>query len=172
MDYRNIAPKEAYALQNAGGLVLVCTKGAEGRYDLAPVAWCCPFDYEPVSKLLCVLDTSHKTCKDIQASQEFVIALPSVAQEGLVMETGSLSGNDVDKYKELGIEAFAAKRVDAKIPASVLGWIECRLSNVILEGTSAIVMGEVLHAEAVENAWKERIHFVSDGVLFRPGATI
>ena len=172
MDYKNIAPKEAYALQNAGGLVLICTKGAEGRYDLAPVAWCCPLDYEPVSKLLCVLDTSHKTCLDIQAFKEFVIALPSVAQEGLVMETGSISGNDVDKYKELGIESFAAERVDVRIPAEVLGWIECRLTNLLLEGTSAIVMGEVLNAKSVENAWKERIHFVSDGILFKPGATI
>lgn len=172
MDYKNIAPKEAYALQNAGGLVLICTKGAEGRYDLAPVAWCCPFDYEPVSKLLCVLDTSHKTCLDIQASKEFVIALPSVAQEGLVMETGSISGNDVDKYKELGIESFSAESVDVRIPAEVLGWIECRLTNLLLEGTSAIVMGEVLNAKSVENAWKERIHFVSDGILFKPGATI
>ena len=37
--YNDVSLKDPYSLQNAGGLVFVCTKGAEGRYDLAPVAW-------------------------------------------------------------------------------------------------------------------------------------
>ena len=52
MKYLEIGLKAAYQLQNAGGLVLICTKGQEGRYDLAPVAWCCPLDYDRVSRLL------------------------------------------------------------------------------------------------------------------------
>jgi flavin reductase (DIM6/NTAB) family NADH-FMN oxidoreductase RutF len=151
MNYREIGLKVAYKLQNAGGLVLICTKGNDGRYDLAPVAWCCPLDYDPVSRFLCVLDTGHRTFKD------------------LVMSCGSVSGTDVDKYQKFGIEAFAGSHIDVKIPAGVSGWIECSLSGLVVEGTSAIVMGDALHAEAVESAWKERIHFVSDGLLFIPG---
>lgn len=170
MEYKVVAPKEAYTLQNAGGLVLICTKGLDGRYDLAPVAWCCPLDYDPVSRFICVLDISHRTFKDLEVSKEFAIALPGADQKDLVNRCGSISGNDVDKYDELGIEAFRGKSVDVKIPAGVVGWMECSLSGLVLEGTSAIVMGDTLRAEAVEGVWKERIHFVSDGLFFRPGA--
>ena len=170
MEYKVVAPKEAYTLQNAGGLVFICTKGRDGRYDLAPVAWCCPLDYDPVSRFICVLDISHRTFKDLEVSKEFAIALPAADQKDLVNRCGSISGNDVDKYEALYIEAFRGKCVDVKIPAGVVGWMECSLSGLVLEGTSAIVMGDTLHAEAVEGAWKERIHLVSDGLFFRPGA--
>jgi flavin reductase (DIM6/NTAB) family NADH-FMN oxidoreductase RutF len=172
MRYKEYALDEAYALQNAGGLVLVCTRGQEGEYDLAPVAWCCPLDYEPVSRFLCVLDTSHKTFKDIETSRVFGIALPGTAQRELVMRCGGVSGFKVDKYKEFGIKSMPGRRIDVKIPAGVVGWIECSLSKIVVEGTSGIVMGDVLHAEAIEDAWKSRIHYVSEGLLFTPGARL
>ncbi|HWP68360.1 MAG TPA: flavin reductase, partial [Rectinemataceae bacterium] len=161
MIYKEYPLGEAYTLQNAGGLVLICTRGSDGKYDLAPVAWCCPLDYEPVSRFLCVLDTGHKTFKDIEASRVFAIALPVSAQKDLVMRCGAVSGFKVDKYKEFGIQSRPGTSIDVKIPAGVAGWIECSLSNIVVEGTSGIVMGNALHAEAVVDAWKQRLHFVS-----------
>lgn len=172
MEYVEVGLKDAYSLQNAGGLVLICTKGRDGRYDLAPVAWCCPLDYDPVSRFLCVLDTGHQTFRDLEASREFAIALPSSGQKDLVMNCGSVSGSGIDKYEKFGIEAFAASRIDVKVPAGAAGWIECSLSGLVVEGTSAIVMGDALHAEAVKDAWKQRFHFVSEGLLFRPGSLL
>lgn len=172
MNYVEVAVKSAYTLQNAGGLVLVCTRGGDGRYDLAPVAWCCPLDYEPVSRFICVLDTGHKTCADIEASRRFAIAFPSSAQKELTLNCGSVSGFKVDKYEKFGIKSFAGRRVDVRIPVGVAGWIECSLSDLIVRGTSAIVLGDALHAEAVESAWKERLHFVDEGLFFRPGSPL
>lgn len=172
MRYEAVELKDAYALQNAGGLVLVCTKGSEGRYDLAPVAWCCPLDYEPVSRMLCVLDTGHKTLKDLRESGEFVLALPSSVQMDLVVDCGSVSGFRVDKYEKLGIQTFRAKRVDALIPEGVAGWLECRLSEIVVRGTSAIVLADVVHAEAEQDSWKRRIHFVDEETSFVAGDRI
>ncbi|MDP2791421.1 MAG: flavin reductase family protein [Rectinemataceae bacterium] len=169
MKYLEIGLKTAYQLQNAGGLVLICTKGGEGRYDLAPVAWCCPLDYDPVSRFLCVLDIGHKTYKDLEASREFAIALPTAAQKELITRCGSVSGFDVDKYQKFDIASFAGTRADLRIPVGVAGWIECRVSGIIVQGTSGIVMGDALHAEAVEEAWRQRFHYVSETVSFRPG---
>lgn len=172
MDYAVVDLKNAYTLQNAGGLVLVCTKDGQARYDLAPVAWCCPMDYEPVSRFLCVLDTSHKTYEDLAASREFAIALPRASQRELVMKCGSVSGLDVDKYEKFGISSFSAHSVDVRIPSGVAGWIECSLFDIVVKGTSAIVMGEALHVEAMESAWEERLHFVEEGLAFSPGRRI
>ncbi|NLJ47277.1 MAG: flavin reductase family protein [Treponema sp.] len=169
MEYKEIPVSEAYYLQNPGGLVLVCTRGPDGRYDLAPVAWCCPLDYEPVSKLILVLDTGHRTYADLSDSGEFAVALPTRAQLDLVKRGGSISGHDVDKYAELGIASFPARDIDVRIPEGVAGWMECRLSRIVVEGTSGVVMGEVLRAEAVPEAWKRRIHYVREGLWFVPG---
>lgn len=164
MDYAEVPIAEAYELLNAGGIVLVCTKSPGGRYDVAPIAWNCPLDYAPASRLILVCDTGHRSYEDLERSGEFAVALPTIAQRDLVEKAGSVSGRDLDKYSSLGLEYFAASRVDARIPAGVAGWLECRLMRVVVEGTSAIVMGEVLFASARPDAWKERLHFVREGV--------
>ena len=178
MNYEEVSVADAHELQNAGGLIFVCTHGrdtengedvAGSRYDLAPIAWCCPLDYAPVSRLLLVCDTGHRTYRDIVASGEFAIAFPTQAQLGLVEQTGSVSGRDVDKYKEFTIKSLSSKKIDTLIPEGVAGWIECRLIKVVEEGTSAIVMGEALFAAAQHDAWRERVHFVKEGLMFAPG---
>jgi flavin reductase (DIM6/NTAB) family NADH-FMN oxidoreductase RutF len=169
VEYPEVPVIEAYELLNAGGMVLLCTRSHDGRYDLAPIAWNCPLDYAPASRLILVCDTGHRSYEDLQESGEFAVALPTAAQRGLIERSGAVSGRDADKYASLGIESFPAGRVDALVPAGVSGWLECRLLRIVIEGTSAVVMGEVLRAAARKDAWKERIHFVREGLWFAPG---
>jgi flavin reductase (DIM6/NTAB) family NADH-FMN oxidoreductase RutF len=172
MEYAEYPLKEAYSLLNCGGLVWVCTKSTGGSYDLAPIAWACPLDYEPVTKLLFVSDPRHATCENALAAGEFAVALPSFGQRDICLRSGSLSGRDGDKFDALGISAFKAGKIDVKVPAGVAGWIECRLLRKVDEGSVSIVMGEALAAFASAEAWKERIHFVSEGLSYRPGPAL
>lgn len=169
MEYLEMPAKEAHSLLNCGGLILVCTKSVSGRYDLAPIAWSCPLDYEPTSRLLFVCDPAHATYENVLARKEFAVALPSFAQRAMAIETGSSSGRDGDKYERLGLEYFPAAKVDARIPQGVAAWLECKLLNTVSEGSVSIVMGEVLAARSVRDAWKERLHYVSDSVAYKPG---
>jgi len=158
-DYQSVPLDGAYELMNPGGIVLLCTKGG-GRYDLAPIAWACPLEYSPVSKVLLVCDEGHRTLADLRSSGEFAVAFPTPAQRRLVEETGLVSGRDEDKYARLGIDYRRAARV------------ECRLARIVEEGTSMIVMGEVLAAFAVPEAWKARLHYVREGVWYAPGPNL
>lgn len=169
MEYREVPVASAYSLLTPGGMVLLCTASADGRHDVAPVAWNCPLDLEPVSKVLLVCDTSHRTYEDAVDSGEFAVALPTSGQRALIERTGSVSGRDVDKYAEFSIPSFPARRVDALIPDGVAGWLECRLIRIVIEGTSAIIMGEVLEARAVGDAWRRRLHYVREGLWYAPG---
>jgi len=169
MKYHDVLLSEAYQLLNPGGLVIVCTHSEDGRYDLAPVAWNCPLDHEPVSRILFVCDPGHRTYEDLVESGEFALALPTYSQRELVERTGSSSGREIDKYEKFGIEYFAAEKVDARIPEGVAGWLECRLLRVIVEGSSAVVMGEVLRAASAPEAWKERVHYVREDLWYSPG---
>ncbi|MCX7026714.1 MAG: flavin reductase family protein [Spirochaetes bacterium] len=172
MDYREYSKAEAYKLQNAGGLVMICTRGVGGRYNLAPIAWSCPIDYAPVSRFVCVLDTGHQTFTDLSASREFAMALPRPSQKDLILQCGSVSGAAADKYEAFSIPYFGANRIDVRLPQGITGWIECSVSRVIVEGTSALVLGDVLYAAAIEGFWKERFHYVDEGTSFAPGAEV
>jgi flavin reductase (DIM6/NTAB) family NADH-FMN oxidoreductase RutF len=172
MEYREYGLKEAYSLLNCGGLVWVCTKSLHGRYDVAPIAWACPLDYEPVSRLLFVSDPAHATCENALATGQFAVALPSVGQRDLCLRSGSLSGRDADKFENLGIASFQAGKIDVRVPEGVAGWIECRLLRAVDEGSVRIVMGEALAAFAVADFWKERFHFVSDKLSYGAGAAL
>ena len=172
MEYREVPVASAYSLLTPGGMVLLCTASADGRYDVAPVAWNCPLDLEPVSKVLLVCDTGHRSYEDAADSGEFAVALPTPGQRAMMEKAGSVSGRDVDKYAEFGIASFPARLIDARIPEGVAGWIECRLIRIVIEGTSAILMGEVLEARAVADAWKRRVHYASDGLWYAPGPAL
>lgn len=102
----------------AGGcLIWVCTRSPGGRYDLAPIAWNCPLDYEPSSRILFVSDTSHASYENLRLSGTFAVALPGPEQLDLVEKTGSVSGRERDKYLDFGIAAERAHEVDALVPS-------------------------------------------------------
>jgi len=51
-------------LVNHGPVVWVCSKGADGRYDLAPVAWQCPVSMDP-PMIMVGLGMDHQTYLNI-----------------------------------------------------------------------------------------------------------
>jgi len=168
-EYFDVPSGEAYTLFNPGGLVLVCTKSAEGRYDAIPVAWSCPLDYGERTKLIAVLDVGHASYENIKATSSFIVAVPDIRQRSLAERLGSVSGRQIDKFADFGIASFTGISVDARIPEGVRAWAECRLVRAELEGTSAIVIGEVVAAKAVSLFWKDRLHYVKTGIWYSPG---
>jgi len=142
------------------------------RYDFAPLAWCIPYEYEPVSKLLIVCDTSHKTFHDVKENSVFAIAFPSFEMRSLIQQAGSVSGFAVDKFDHFHVPHFCAKTIDVRIPEGVVGWMECSLERIIIEGTSGILLGAVIKAFAVPEGWKNRIHYLNDAIWYKPGDLI
>ncbi|HOT61531.1 MAG TPA: flavin reductase family protein [Treponemataceae bacterium] len=172
MEYEIIPPAEAYRLLNGGGIVWVCTRSREGRYDLTPVAWNCPLDYEPSSRVIVVLDPGHAAAVNLRASGEFALALPDLTQKELVIKTGSVSGRDADKYARFSIEASRADRVDALVPAGVAGVLECRLLEAREIGSVVVVAGEVIAARAVKDSWKRILHHAGGETFYASGEEV
>ena len=168
MEYLSVSNKEAWRLLGSGGVVLVCSASVEGVANLAPVAWVSPLDYEPVSRVLFVCDPGHLTLANIRATGHFALALPCHGQKGMVEAAGSTSGRAGPKYEALGIDSFPGSEIPVRIPLGVAGWLECRLIEVIDRGTACIVTGEVVHCQAIRDAWKQRLHLASDDSWYRP----
>jgi flavin reductase (DIM6/NTAB) family NADH-FMN oxidoreductase RutF len=165
-------------LINHGPVVWVCSKGKDGKYDLAPVAWQCPVSMDPPMILIGV-GMENLTYQNIQEKGEFIVALPHRSQAELVRQTGSISGSEIDKYKEMSIASFAGKKVDAKIPQDCIGYLECKVARIVeMEGVG-LVMADVLAGFVDKDAFDRRllvekeagktIHHLGDRIFAVPG---
>ena len=143
-DFSPVSLKEAYELVTPGMPILVASRGA--HYNLAPIAWNCPLDYEPVTKLLFVCDPAHQTAANIKKTGEFAVCIPSSGDDPLIEQCGSVSDPAADKFARFSIAAMNAERTDLRIPASCAAWVECRLIRVIPEGSVEIFLGEAVAA--------------------------
>jgi flavin reductase (DIM6/NTAB) family NADH-FMN oxidoreductase RutF len=135
---------EAYRLVTPGVPVLVASKGR--HYNLAPIAWNCPLDYEPVTKLLFVCDPAHQTARNVKETGEFAVCVPPSADAPVIELCGSVSSPDVDKFERFSIASRKAGTIDVRVPDSSVSWIECRLIRVIPEGAVEIFLGEAVAA--------------------------
>ena len=126
--------------------VLIATKG-EKAYDLTPIGWVMPMDYEPVTKIIFSSDPKHQCAHNIKETKEFAVCMPTKQDDPVVEQCGSISSADADKFKRFGIESKKAAEIDVLIPyENISSWIECRLVRVIAEGSVELFIGEAVAA--------------------------
>lgn len=132
----------AYKLLTPGQTVLIATKGKrDGQYNLTPIAWTCPLDYEPVTKVLFVSDPAHQAAANIRRTNEFAVCVPLSNDDLIIEQCGSVSSADADKFAQFSISAHKAAAIDVMIPENCQSWIECTLIRSVTEGNAEIFMG-------------------------------
>ena len=166
-------------LLNHGPTVLVSSAHGDRRNVMA-AAWNMPLDFDP-PKVAVVIDKATFTRELIEASGEFVLAVPGQAIAAQVLAVGSRSGRDGDKFAALGLATHPAARVAAPLPAGCIGWLECRvIPEPHIQQTYDLFLGEVLAAWAdpavfSEGRWhfegnaQRSIHYVAGGQFFATG---
>ena len=140
----SVALTEAYRLVTPGIPIIVASRGK--YYNLTPIAWNCPLDYEPVTKLLFVCDPAHQTARNIKETGEFAVCIPSSPDDPMIEQCGSVSSAEIDKFERFAITSIKAEKIDVRIPTTAAAWIECRLIRVIPEGAVEIFLGEAISA--------------------------
>lgn len=156
--YKNFREEDltqAYKMLSESKIALVCTKGiAQDQYNITPIGWFTPFDYEPVTKALFVSDPDHQCAKNAEREKEFAICVPLSEKEdteikSIIEKCGSLSSEKADKFKQFNIQGEKASKTNLKlIPAHSKGMIEFKLIRIIEEGSVKIFLGEAV------SAWK------------------
>ncbi|HEY9124940.1 MAG TPA: flavin reductase family protein [Bacteroidales bacterium] len=156
-NFQAVKNEKAYQLLNSGGLIIVCTVSSEGIYNMAPIAWHCPVDYDKTTRLLFVSDLQHKTYANIIDTKKFVIALPSANQVEMVKELGSCSGHKVNKIEHLHLSTFESPVLKIALPLDCIAYLECNLHSVVMQETVGIVLGDVINAFGQKDAYKGRL---------------
>ncbi|MEM3693363.1 MAG: flavin reductase family protein [Candidatus Bathyarchaeia archaeon] len=171
-------PALSYAMEtlhvlNHEGLLLASTdKG--GRYNVMTIGWGLLGTLWRRPFFLVAVRPSRYTHGLIEATGVFTVNVPAKGMEDITDFCGSVSGKDVDKFKEKGLKALSGKNVKAPIIAECPINYECQVLykvNIQREGLHekiveaiypqgsyhTLYFGEILTAWADPNA-KERIH--------------
>lgn len=155
---------KACRLLNHGPTTVIASAHGERRNVMA-ASWVMAVDYDP-PRVAAVIAEGTFSRALVDASGEFVIALPTVAQAALVHALGNESGADVDKFAKHQIATEPASKVAAPLVAGCAAWLECR---VIPE--PAIAQRYDLFVAEVVAAWADDRSYVNGRWAFSDDAS-
>jgi len=146
---------QAIRLINPGPVVLV-TARYKDAVNVMAAAWTTPISHAP--PLVGVSISPRRFTHDlIKRSGEFVLNVPGRNLLEQVELCGSLSGRDVDKFKEARLTPVDAKEVRAPLIEECLGHLECAVVEALDLGDHTLFVGQVVAAwaekEAFDDTW-------------------
>jgi flavin reductase (DIM6/NTAB) family NADH-FMN oxidoreductase RutF len=147
---------KANRLINSGPVVLV-TASYKDRANVMTAAWTTPISLKPMLVGVSI-HPARFTHDLVKRSGEFALNVPGRPLAEKVKLCGTLSGRDVDKFKEVGLTMFEAKYIRAPLIEECIGNLECAVVEAIPLGDHTLFVGEVVAAwveeDAFDEAWK------------------
>jgi len=140
-------------LLHAFSATLVTCQGKNGPSNALAIAWIMPVSLNP-PMLVFAIRKERYSYKLLEQAREFVVNIAGFDLARQVLHCGRKSGKHVDKFKETGLTAGKAKRVDVPIINGCVAHVECRVAETIPKGDHVLVIGEVLAAYAAKEAFK------------------
>jgi flavin reductase (DIM6/NTAB) family NADH-FMN oxidoreductase RutF len=148
-----IALDRAHRLIGPGPVVLV-TVARKGKVDITPIGWVMPVSTRPPLVAIAVYE-GNLINELIRAAGQFVLNVPSLDLVKQVQYCGTVSGRDVDKFQMTGLHQAEPEEVDTPLIEECLAHLECALVDVITPGDHGIFIGQIVSAQAEEEAFKD-----------------
>ncbi|HIE1389155.1 TPA: flavin reductase family protein [Pseudomonas aeruginosa] len=126
---RNEFPAEkAYRILESGPIVLVSTRGADGRANLMTMGFHMMLQHDSplVGAVIGPWDHSHRALSE---TGECVLSVPTVDLAETVVDIGNCSGDALDKFAHFGLTAAPAQTVDAPLVRECWANLECRVAD-------------------------------------------
>lgn len=154
MDKALVNLDDAYRLVNPGVVVLVSV-GDGGADNLFTVAWNMPARKDPPMLALSV-GRRHHSWPFIERTGELGVNVPDAALADRVLGCGKVSGRDEpDKFARFRLTRQPAEQIKAPLVAEALANVECRVSQVVDLGGSALLVVQVLRAVAATDHFRD-----------------
>ncbi len=144
-----VSKQNASRLINCSPVVLV-TAAHNGKANITTCAWSMPLSKSP-ALIAVALAQKHFTSELINLSSQFVVNIPEWKLLEKVMLCGSVSGRNVDKFKESKLTAGKSRSLsEAPLVDECIASIECSLANVSKAGDHYLFTGEIIYAQVEE----------------------
>lgn len=143
--FERLSPTASKSLFKPGIVALVVSRSDETGTNIMTAAWWMVAGFDPFRYLLAVSHHTY-THEIIETNPEFVLAVPSTDMIDVLTLCGSVSGRNVDKIEQLGIETVAGDALDVPLLTNAIGNVECRVvESFDLDGIT-YYFGEVANA--------------------------
>lgn len=154
----------AYRLLESGPVVLVATRGRDGRANLMTLGFHMMVRHP--SLIGVVIGPWDHSWQALADTGECVLAVPTVDLAEQVVDIGNCSGRSVDKFERFGLTPRKASQVAAPLVAECLANIECRVTDTTLVDSYDLWL---LEAVAVwtdpDRAERRTLHHNGDGTF-------
>ncbi|MHB8995274.1 MAG: flavin reductase family protein [Armatimonadota bacterium] len=146
---KEIPIKEALKLKYPEWVMLVMSRDGEGAPDIMPAGWCMICNQTPPMMAIAVgFGRYTHTC--LEETGEFVLAWPGVGQEKLIEQAGSVSGRDVNKFEQFGLEEGEASQIGAPLVEGCAVSLECVVVSQLELEDHSIFVGEIVAAHVAD----------------------
>ncbi len=149
---KEVSSLKANRLINHGPVVLV-TCGSE-KPNIITVAWCMPVGREGDFSLLAIsLGNTRYSTGLILKEKEFVVNVPGFSLLSRVRFCGTVSGREVDKFKEASLTPEKAQKVKVPLIKECLAHLECEVVEHRVYGDHTVFIGKIVSASVEEEAF-------------------
>jgi flavin reductase (DIM6/NTAB) family NADH-FMN oxidoreductase RutF len=141
----------------AGSPVVLLTVNAGELSEVTTVPWTVPLSLDPlqVGVLVYPRHFAHELIDDAEEFALNVICFDILKQARFC---GTVSGREVDKWKQTGLTPAEAREVEAPLIEECIAHLECGLVDRRTHGDHTLFVGQVLAASAEDDlfdvAWK------------------
>lgn len=170
---KELALGEVYQLLEPGPVVLLTTRGTDGRANVMTMSWHMMVEFTP-PLVACVVSSGDFSFTALRTRRECVIALPSARLAETVVAIGNCSGRDTDKFAAFGLTERPASEVRAPLIAECFANLECRVKDTAFVNKYNMFILEVVKAwRARAGAVPKTIHhrgygtFAVDGKMLK-----
>lgn len=154
MEHAEIPLPVAYRLLNPGCVLLV-SAGDGQRDNLFALTWNTPVRKDPPMVAI-VSGKRHFSYPLIASTGELGLNVPERALADAVLGCGSTSGRDVDdKFARFGLSRQPGKHIKAPLVGEAVAQLECRVSQVVDLGASALLVAQVVRAVAATEHFRD-----------------
>jgi flavin reductase (DIM6/NTAB) family NADH-FMN oxidoreductase RutF len=148
-------------------LVIVGSKEADGRYDLAPKHLAMPLGWENHFCFVC--SPLHTTYHNIRRHGLFTVSYPRPSEVLLASLAAAPRCEDLSKPSLQVLPTFPARQVDGVLVRGCYLFLECRLHSILDGfGPNSLIIGNVEAAAASEDAVRDEERDEGDQIFQSP----
>jgi len=156
---------KAFTLMESGPVVLITTNDGK-KNNIMTISWTMVMDFTPIFGI--TTGPWNYSYTALRKTKECVIAIPTVDLIDQVVDVGTCSGADTDKFEKFGLTPVKGKYVGAPLIKECLANIECKVIDIVKKHNIVVLEGVAAYYDSSRKE-KRTIHAIGDGTFVVDG---
>lgn len=162
---RELKLSKAFTLMEPGPVILVTTH--DGKKDnIMTISWTMVIDFTPVFAIT-TGEWNHSFAA-LRKRKECVIAIPTVDMLDKIVNIGTCSGADTDKFAKFKLTPVQGKIVKPPLIKECLANMECKVIDIIKKHNIVVLKAVAAYVDTARKE-KRTVHAVGDGTFIVDG---